>query len=309
MATAFLFPGQGSQYVGMARSLYEAFPEARARIEEADHILGFPLSEVLFSGPEERLRQTAYTQPAIFVHSMAVWACLAGERPDMVAGHSLGEYTALVAAEALDFVDGVRLVRLRGELMQQAGEREPGTMAAVIGLDEEAVEALCQEAEAEAGLVRPANFNAPGQVVISGSIEGVRRAMELARARGARLVRELAVSGAFHSPLMRHAREGLAEALGRVSLRRPICPVYLNVTARPTQDPEEIRALLLEQLTAPVRWAQSVRHMAADGAERFVEVGPGSVLQGLVRRTVPNAQVFGLDTAEQVRAWLEAVRS
>ncbi len=292
--TAWLFPGQGSQYVGMAAEWAERDERARALVGRADQILGFPLSEVMFRGPEQELRQTRNTQPAIFLHSMIAVTLLAGEPPAMAAGHSLGEYTALVAAGALSFEDGLRLVRLRGELMQRAGEIAPGTMAAVVGLEPSGVEALCREASA-AGIVQPANFNAPGQIVISGSVDGVHRAMELARQRGAKIVKELVVSGAFHSPLMQSAQEGLRTALDATCFTDARMPVYTNVQAEPVTRAGEIRALLLSQLTSPVRWEELVRHMARDGARRFLEVGPGKVLQGLVRRIEPSADLAGID--------------
>lgn len=293
-AAALVFPGQGSQYVGMGRDLVEGSPEARELFDRADQILGFPLSRLCLEGPEEDLRQTMNTQPAIFLHSMVLARLLQNVDAQMAAGHSLGEYAALVWSGALSFDDGLRLVRLRGELMQQAGAEQPGTMAAVIGLNSESVEAVCSEASAE-GVVQAANFNSPGQVVVSGSRAGVRRAMELARQRGARLTKELPVSGAFHSPLMASAREGLAQALERVSIRKARVPVYANVTAEPVQDSEQIRDLLVRQLTSPVRWQETVQNMRRDGATVFIEIGPGNVLQGLVRRIVPDAEVRGVE--------------
>jgi [acyl-carrier-protein] S-malonyltransferase len=278
----------------MGRDLVEGSPEARELFDRADQILGFPLSRLCLEGPEEDLRQTMNTQPAIFLHSMVLARLLQNVDAQMAAGHSLGEYAALVWSGALSFDDGLRLVRLRGELMQQAGAEQPGTMAAVIGLNSESVEAVCSEASAE-GVVQAANFNSPGQVVVSGSRAGVRRAMELARQRGARLTKELPVSGAFHSPLMASAREGLAQALERVSIRKARVPVYANVTAEPVQDSEQIRDLLVRQLTSPVRWQETVQNMRRDGATVFIEIGPGNVLQGLVRRIVPDAEVRGVE--------------
>ncbi len=295
MKVAFLFPGQGSQFVGMGRDLYKQFDEARRVFDEADAHLGFSLTERMFGagGDEaaeaEALKQTDVTQPALYVHSLAAVAVLEeqGIRPGMSAGHSLGEYSALAAAGALNFAEGLAVVRLRGRLMAEAGEQRPGAMAAALGADDDVVEEACLEAsEAPGSLVQPANFNAPGQVVISGDVDAVERAMTLLKARGARKVVALPVSGAFHSPLMAHARDGLAEALAHLDLRAPRCPVYLNVTAAPSTDPEEIRARLLEQLMAPVRWAQTLRAMQANGAERFVEVGAGNILSGLARRTL-----------------------
>ena len=299
MATrAFVFPGQGSQYVGMAQDIYDADSSARAMMERADQILGRPLTSICFRGPESELRQTGNTQPAIFLHSMVLFAQIKkrhradGTLPAMVAGHSLGEYSALVAAGALSFEDGLRLVRIRGELMQQAGEECHGTMAAVVGLSPEAIEEVCAEASA-AGIVQPANFNSPGQIVISGSVEGVRKGMDLAKARGAKLVKELVVSGDFHSALMEGAREGLKKALDRATIRDAEIPVYANVTAEPVTRAAEIRDLLYRQLTHPVRWEQSVRAMARDGAQAFLEVGPGKVLQGLIGRTLPGTATAG----------------
>jgi [acyl-carrier-protein] S-malonyltransferase len=278
----------------MGADLFEAFAQARTRFEQADTLLGFPLSQIMFGSggdPEaeaEVLRRTEHTQPALYVHSMATMAVLetTDVSPAMTAGHSLGEYSALAAAGALSFEDGLRIVRLRGELMAGAGDERPGTMAALLGMDNDAIEVLCTKASDHTGVVQPANFNAPGQVVISGDVAAVERAMVLAPDMGAKRVVPLSVSGAFHSPLMETARAGLAEALAELSIDTPRCPVYLNVTARPTTDPETIRATLLDQLTAPVRWAQSLCHMLEDGAEKFFEVGTGSVLSGLVKRTL-----------------------
>ena len=292
--TAFVFPGQGSQYVGMGKDLYEQLPEARQRFDQADALLGFSLSKICFEGPEEELKQTKSTQPAIFLHSMVVAQLLRGERASMAAGHSLGEYSALVYARALTFEDGLRLVRLRGEFMQQAGIEQPGTMAAVVGLEQNVVDDVCRSASS-AGIVRSANFNSPGQIVVSGSVAGVRKAMELAKERGAKLVKELPVSGAFHSPLMEFAGSGLKSALEKTSISDAAIPVYANVTARPVQKAEEIRQLLYEQLTNPVRWEETVTNMALDGASMFVEIGPGKVLQGLIKRIRSDVATRGIE--------------
>jgi [acyl-carrier-protein] S-malonyltransferase len=301
MPIAFLFPGQGSQVAGMAQDLYEESPVARDLIDRADRELGFPLSAIMFGGSDDaadKLRQTEITQPALYVHSLASATILAqhGIAPDMVAGHSLGEYSALAAADAFDFEAGLRVVRRRGELMAQAGERRPGAMAAIIGAEDAVIEKVCGDVSEEDSVVRPANFNSPGQVVISGDVQAVERAMDALKTAGAKRVVSLPVSGAFHSPLMDYAREGLAKALGDLEIRKPSCPVYLNVTARPTQDPGEIRSRLLDQLLAPVRWAEILTAMHSDGADRFVEVGTGAVLTGLARRTIgrdPQYQTAG----------------
>ncbi len=300
MSVAYIFPGQGSQYVGMGKDLCEQFPEAKKYFDEADAALGFSLSKICFEGPEEELKQTKNTQPAIFLHSVAVWNLLKPSDAAMVAGHSLGEYSALVAAGAISFTDAVKLVRLRGELMQKAGEENPGTMAAIVGLDPQIVSEVTKTAS-EAGVVQPANFNSPGQIVISGSVAGVRKAMELAKERGAKLVKELVVSGAFHSPLMQSAKDKLKEALDKTVINDAKIPVYANVTASPVQKAEEIRRLLFEQVTSPVRWEESVMNMAAAGATKFVEVGPGKVLQGLVKRIAATAEIAGVDKAAEVK--------
>lgn len=292
---AVVFPGQGSQYVGMGKDLYERSFVAREFFERADAALGFPLSQICFEGPDDELRQTKNTQPAIFLHSVVAAGLADLSGASMAAGHSLGEYSALVFAGALTFEEGLALVRLRGELMQKAGEEHPGTMAAVVGLLPQAVEELCREASA-AGVVQPANFNSPGQIVISGSVTGVHRGMELAKARGAKLVKELVVSGAFHSPLMQQAREGLSAALATTPVRDARIPVYANVTAGPVQKAGEIRTLLERQLTSAVRWDESIRRMVADGATAMVEAGPGKVLQGLIKRIDPSVETRGIDT-------------
>lgn len=312
---AYLFPGQGSQYVGMAHDLYERFPEARDLIDAADRLLGFSLSDMMFGKADavdsgEALKQTDVTQPALYVHSMAVMAVIRrhGRRPAMAAGHSLGEYSALASAAALSFDDGLHLVRRRGELMAGAGEERPGTMAAVLGMEDEDVVGVCSDAtENDESVAVAANFNAPGQVVISGDIDAVDRAMELARERGARRVVALPVSGAFHSPLMAYARHGLERALSELTILRPEFPVYLNVTAEPTFDPDEIRRRLVEQLTAPVRWSQTLRGMRAAGADHFVEVGAGRVLTGLVLRTLGrDIDSSSADTADQTAALVDS---
>lgn len=303
LMNAYLFPGQGSQYVGMGKDLAARFPEAHTMFERADKVLGVNLTKILFEGPEDHLKQTKNTQPAIFLHSMVVWNLLKPTDAAMTAGHSLGEYSALVAAGAMSFEDALKIVRLRGELMQIAGEENPGTMAAVVGLDAAVVSDVCHEASS-AGVVQPANFNSPGQIVISGSVAGVRKAMELAKPRGAKLVKELVVSGAFHSPLMDSAKFALKAALAEVRIVDAAIPVYANVTAAPVKNAEEIRELLVAQVTSPVRWDESITAMAAAGAVKYTEIGPGKVLQGLVKRIVSGAVTDGCDNADDVQKLL-----
>ena len=276
--TAYIFPGQGSQFPGMGKERYDHSPEAKALMEKADAVLGFPLTEIMFEGSPEDLRQTGVTQPAIFVVSVA--ASLGLKAPDMVAGHSLGEFSALTVAGAMGFEDALRLVSARAEAMQRCCERVPGMMAAVIALPDEEIERIC------AGIpgVVPANYNSPGQVVISGEEEAVRQACKALKEAGAKRALPLPVSGAFHSPLMEPARAELAEAIARTRFHVPVCPVYQNVTALPSCDPDIIRENLLLQLTSPVRWTQSVRQMRRDGAETFLELGPGDVLTNLIKR-------------------------
>ncbi len=278
---AYIFPGQGSQFPGMAKELYENDAQAREMFERANGILGFRITDIMFEGTAEQLKQTKVTQPAIFLHSVILAKCSPDFCPDMVAGHSLGEFSALVAAGALDFEDGLRLVSIRARAMQKACEANPGAMAAILALPADKVEAICAETE---GTVVPANYNCEGQIVISGSCDAVAAASEKMKAAGAKRALLLPVGGAFHSPLMQSAAEELAEGIASVEFRQPVCPVYQNVTALPTTDPSEIRRNLLAQLTAPVRWTQTVLNMAADGADEFVETGPGKVLQGLLSK-------------------------
>ena len=300
---AFLFPGQGSQYVGMASDLYENSVEAREMIKTADDALGVNLSHIMFSGPEEQLKQTGFTQPAIFLHSVVLVSLIRTLHPEAAAGHSLGEYSALVASNALQFYDAVKLVGIRGEAMQQAGEENPGTMAAVIGLTPGIVEECCSEAS-ETGVVQCANFNSPGQVVISGSVDGVKKGMEICKSKGARLVKELVVSGAFHSSLMDSAKSVLKTAIDNTNIYDGRIPVYVNVTAKPVKDKEEIKKALLEQITNPVRWEESINNMISDGIEEFYEIGPGKVLQGLIKRINPDVKCFNIDKYSDVERYI-----
>ena len=281
MKKAYVFPGQGSQYPGMAKDLYESYEVARMMLERANEILGFRITDIMFEGTAEELKQTRVTQPAIFLHSVVMARCIQDFTPDMVAGHSLGEFSALVAAGAIDFEDGLKLVSVRAEAMQKACEMNPGSMAAVLALETAKVEEICSACE---GTVIPANYNCEGQIVISGEKEAVEKACIRMKEAGAKRALPLPVGGAFHSPLMEPARAELAEGIEKTVFRTPTCPIYQNVTALPSTDPEEIKRNLLAQLTAPVRWTQSVRNMAADGAEEFVELGPGTVLQGLINK-------------------------
>ncbi len=300
---AFLFPGQGAQYVGMAKDLYENSVEAKEMIATADDALGVNLSYIMFNGPEDQLKQTEFTQPAIFLHSVILASIIRTLHVDAAAGHSLGEYSALVAARSIQFYDAVKLVRERGKAMQQAGLENPGTMAAIIGLAPEKVEEACTEASFE-GIVQCANFNSPGQIVISGSVAGVKKAMELSKVKGAKLVKELVVSGAFHSPLMESAKEVLRNALDNSPFYDARFPVYANVTAKPETDKEEVKRLLYEQVTSPVRWEETINNMIADGIDEFYEIGPGKVLQGLVKRINPDVKIFGIDKYSDVEKYL-----
>ena len=278
---AYVFPGQGSQFPGMAKDLYDNNPVAHQMLEKANEILGFRITDIMFEGTAEDLKQTKVTQPAIFLHSVVLAKCLDDFQPDMVAGHSLGEFSALVAAGAMDFEEGLKLVSIRAKAMQKACEIQPGTMAAIIALPTATVEALCAECE---GVVVPANYNCNGQIVISGEKTAVEAACVKMKEAGAKRALVLPVGGAFHSPLMEPARAELAEGIEKAVFSVPVCPVYQNVTARPSTDPAEIKANLLAQLISPVRWTQSVENMIADGADSFMEVGPGKVLQGLVSK-------------------------
>ncbi len=284
MSKAYIFPGQGSQFPGMGKALYERSAEAREMMERADEILGFPITDIMFGEDAEALKATRVTQPAIFIHSVVLARCSGLEAPAMAAGHSLGEFSALAAAGAMDFEDALRLVAVRASAMQKCCEQVPGTMAAVIKLPTETVEEICASC---AGLVIPANYNSEGQIVISGEAEAVAEACAKMKEAGAKRALPLAVSGAFHSPLMEPARLELAEAIEKTPFRAPVCPVYQNVTALPSTDPEVIKDNLLRQLTSPVRWTQTVQNMVADGADSFLEIGPGTVLQGLVKRIAP----------------------
>lgn len=288
---AVIFPGQGSQFPGMARELFEQNADARHLLEQANDLLGFRLTNTMFDGSDEDLRRTDVTQPAIFVHSVAQFTAQPALAPAMTAGHSLGEFSALVAAGVLAFEDALPLVARRAQAMQAACQEQPGTMAAILGLDDATVERICQEISANGDVVVAANYNCPGQLVISGSVRGIERACEALKAAGAKRALPLPVGGAFHSPLMQSAQAALAEAIEKTSFRPARCPVYQNVDARPHTDPAEIKANLLAQLTAPVRWTQSVQNMAQDGATDFAECGPGKVLQGLVKKIVPTAAV------------------
>ena len=288
---SIVFPGQGSQFPGMARELFDQNPDARRVLTQANDILGFSLTDIMFGGSEDDLRRTDVTQPAIFVHSLAQFAARPELVPGMTAGHSLGEFSALVAAGVLRFEDALLLVARRAQAMQAACEAQPGTMAAILGLDDATVERICQEITNVGTVVVAANYNCPGQLVISGSAEGVANACEALKAAGAKRALPLPVGGAFHSPLMQSAAAALAEAIEKTTFSAANCPVYQNVDALPHTDPAEIKANLLAQLTAPVRWTQLVQRMAADGATEFVECGPGKVLQGLVKKIVPTATV------------------
>ena len=287
MATAYVFPGQGSQFSGMGKDLYDSNEQAKAMFEQANELLQFRITDIMFGGTADELKQTEVTQPAIFLHSVIQAAVMENFQPDMVAGHSLGEFSALVANKALTFEDALLLVSKRAKAMQQACEAQPSTMAAVLGLADEVVERICGETE---GIVVAANYNCPGQLVISGEIAAVNRACENLKAAGAKRALVLPVGGAFHSPLMEPAKQELETAIYATAFSAPICPVYQNVNAAAVTDPAVIQRNLVEQLTAPVRWTQSVQQMVADGATSFIEVGPGKVLQGLVKKIAPDVQ-------------------
>lgn len=284
MAKAYVFPGQGAQFVGMGKDLYESSAKAKELFEKANEVLGYSITDIMFNGTDEDLKQTKVTQPAVFLHSVITALCMDDFRPDMVAGHSLGEFSALTAAGALCFEDGLRLVYARAMAMQKACEAAPSTMAAIIGLPDEIIEKVCAEISKEGNVVVPANYNSPGQVVISGNVEAIREACTKLKEAGAKRALPLAVGGAFHSPLMEMARVELAKAIEAAPVNVPVCPVYQNVDAMPHTEPIEIKTNLLKQLTSPVHWTQSVINMINDGMTEFVECGPGQVLTGLIGR-------------------------
>ena len=290
---AYVFPGQGAQFPGMGKDLYENSPLAKELFDKANEILGFHITNIMFEGSVDDLKQTRVTQPAIFLHSVILAKTLENFQPEMVAGHSLGEFSALVANGALTFEDGLRLVYQRAMAMQKACERQPSTMAAIVGLEDAVVEETCAAID---DVVVPANYNCPGQLVISGSMEGIDKACELLTAKGAKRALKLVVGGAFHSPLMEPAREELAAAIDATTFSQPVCPVYQNVNAAPVSDPAVIKQNLIAQLTAPVRWTQTVENMLKDGATLFTEIGPGKVLQGLIKKVDRNAETAGIDS-------------
>ncbi len=292
---AFVFPGQGAQYPGMGKDLYENSAEAKALFEKANEILGFDITQIMFEGEVEDLKQTNVTQPAIFLHSVLLAKTIKGFAPDMVAGHSLGEFSALVANGTLTFEDGLKLVYQRALAMQKACEIEPSTMAAIVGLADDVVEEVCNSID---DVVVPANYNCPGQLVISGSVAGIDKACEILTEKGARMAIKLVVGGAFHSPFMEPAREELAAAIKATTFSQPICPVYQNVDAKPVSDPATIKENLILQLTAPVKWTQIVQNMIEDGATLFTEVGPGKVLQGLVKKVDRKMETAGVNSYE-----------
>jgi len=284
MAKAYVFPGQGAQFVGMGKDLYESNAKAKELFDKANEILGYCITDIMFEGTDDDLKQTKVTQPAVFLHSVITALCMDDFKPDMVAGHSLGEFSALTAAGALSFEDGLKLVYARAMAMQKACEAAPSTMAAIIGLPDDVIEKVCAEISKEGNVVVPANYNSPGQVVISGNVEAIQEACAKLKEAGAKRALPLAVGGAFHSPLMEMARVELAEAIEKAPVSNPVCPVYQNVDAKPHINAAEIKANLLKQLTSPVRWTQSVKNMISDGMDEFVECGPGQVLTGLIGR-------------------------
>ena len=293
---AFVFPGQGSQFVGMGKDLYENHTLAKELFDKADSILGFKITDIMFAGTDEQLKQTNVTQPAVFLHSVISALCLGDAfKPDMVAGHSLGEFSALVASGALSFEDGLKLAAARANAMQKACEKNPGTMAAIIALPDETVEHVCEEVSKEGKVVVAANYNCPGQLVISGEKDAINEACEKLKAAGAKRALPLMVGGAFHSPLMQPAKDELQEAIEKTNFSTPSCPVYQNVDAKPHTDPSEIKANLIAQLTSPVRWTKSVQNMIADGADDFTECGPGRALRGMIGRIDRSVNAHGIE--------------
>ena len=298
---AFVFPGQGSQYCGMGRDIFEAFPAARTLMDRANELLGYSITDIMFSGSEEELRQTKYTQPAIFLHSIAVATLIGSKDITMTAGHSLGEYTALCFAGAIGFDDALRIVAKRGDLMQNAGIQNPGTMAAIIGMPDNALDSLLAEAGRE-GIIQAANFNSPGQVVLSGDIAAVKKAVELAPSKGSRMAKELVVSGAFHSPLMKPAEHELSAALDLIDIKPAAIPVCMNAIAQPVTSAADIRKNLILQLTSSVLWTQSIETMIQNGITEFVEIGPQKVLQGLIKRIDKTVTARGVDNAADIQS-------
>ena len=303
MKTALLFSGQGSQYVGMLKDIYEKYPDAKQIIDTADDLLGYKLSDICFNGPVEKLKETRYTQPALFLHSAVVFTLLKNKLDyEAVAGHSVGEYAALFAANVIPFEDALKLVSKRGELMFKAGELMPGTMFAVINLEDEKVEDVCKKLtdEGNGNIVVAANYNCPGQIVVSGSAEYLRANAGAFKDAGARIVKELQVSGAFHSPLLKPAKEDLEKAINEIKFNDAEVPVYPNVTAEPVTNADDLKKYLIEQLMAPVKWTQTIMQMNNNGIGKFIEIGPGNVLQGLVKRTLKDAEFEGFDKVEDV---------